>query len=115
MFRDKVLELKVNSVERAERGTQWLAEQLGDSVGKPLTVHENLADKMANAEPMDDSLDLSQNEEGQELIKQHMDQHYRQTPDEPIPMLSDKTPRECAADPALHKEVVQWLKYTAVP
>ena len=110
-FRDKALELEINSVERAERGTQWLAEQLGDSVGQPLTVHENLADKMARAEPMDDSLTLNQTEEGQALIKQHMDQHYRQTLDEPIPMLSDKTPRECAADPALHKEVAQWLKY----
>ena len=110
-LRDKALELEINSVERAERGTQWLTEQLGDSVGQPLTVHENLADKMANAEPMDDSLDLSQTEEGQALIKQYMDQHYRQTLDEPIPMLSDKTPRECAADPALHKEVMQWLKY----
>ena len=111
VLRAKGLELEVNSVARAERGTQWLAEQLGDSVGQPLTVHENLADKMANAEPTDDNLDLSQTEEGQALIKQHMDQHYRQTLDEPIPMLSDKTPRECAADPALHKEVVQWLKY----
>ena len=111
VLRAKALELEVNSVERAERGTQWLAEQLGDSVGQPLTVHENLADKMANAEPMDDNRDLSQTEAGQALIKQHMDQHYRQTLDEPIPMLSDKTPRECAADPALHKAVVQWLKY----
>ncbi len=110
-LRDASLVLEVNSSERAQNGSQWLAEKLGDLIGPPLTVHENLNDKIENAKSIDTSMDLSHSEEGQALIKAHMDKHYQQTLDEPIPMLDNKTPRECAADPKLHKEVVQWLKY----
>ncbi len=39
-----------------------------------------------------------------------MDQHYRQALDEALPMLNDRTPRECAMDPDLQGKVVQWIK-----
>lgn len=110
-LKDTSLELEVNSSERATTGRQWLTEKLEGLIGQPLTVYENLTDKIQNAKPMDPSMDLSHTAEGQALIKAHMDKHYQQTLDEPIPMLDDKTPRECAANPKLHKDVVQWLKY----
>ena len=110
-LRDASLELEVNSSGRAQNGSQWLAEKLGDLIGQPLIVHENLTDKIENAKSIDTSMDLSHTEEGQALIKAHMDKHYQQTLDEPIPMLKNKTPRECAANPKLHKDVIQWLKY----
>ena len=56
-------------------------------------------------------MDISNTEEEQALMTSYMDKHYQETLDESIPMLNDKTPRECASDPKLHKDVVQWLKY----
>lgn len=105
------LELGVNSNERAERGKRWLSESLGDLVGEPLVIYDNIDDQIPDAEPQGDGLDMNSTPEGQAIIKEFMDKHYRQTLDEPIPMLNDKSPRDCAADPSLHKHVVQWLKY----
>lgn len=110
-LREKTLVLEVNSSERAQRGGQWLAKKLDNLVGQSLTMHEKLTDKVVRANPIGSSMDLNHTEEGQNLIKIHLDKHYRQTLDEPIPMLYDKTPRECASDPELHNEVVRWLKH----
>ena len=105
------LELSVNSSERAERGKSLLSESLVDLVGEPLVIYDNIDHQMSEANPVGDGLDLNSTPEGQAIIKEYMDKHYRQTLDEPIPMLNDKSPRECAADPSLHKHAVQWLKY----
>lgn len=105
------LELSVNSNERSERGKHWLSESLGDLVGEPLVIYDNIDAQMSDAKPRGDGLDINSTPEGQAIIKQFMDKHYRQTLNEPIPMLNDKSPRECAADPSLHKQVVLWLKY----
>lgn len=109
-LREKALILEVNSTERAHKGDIWLAEKLCNLVGNSLTTHEKLTDIIGGTTPIDSSMDLKYTEEGQHLIKTHLDKHYRHTLDEPIPMLNDKTPRECASDPELHKEVVRWLK-----
>jgi hypothetical protein len=44
------------------------------------------------------------------IIGQHLDEHYRKTLDEPIPMLKNKSPRQAAKDPALRPILVQWAK-----
>lgn len=110
-LQEKTLVLEVNSSGRAQKGDQWLAEKLGALVGKSLTMHEKLTDKIGNAKHIDSSMDLNHTEAGQKLIATHLDKHYRQTLDEPIPMLNNKTPRECATDSKLHKDVVLWLKH----
>jgi hypothetical protein len=110
-LQEKTLILEVNSSERAQRYGQWLAEKLGNLVGKSLTMHEKMTKKIGNTEPIGSSMHLNHTEEGQNLIKVHLDKHYRQTLDEPIPMLNNKTPRECAAHPKLHKNVILWLKH----
>ena len=110
-LKGKTLELQVNSNERAESGSQWLAEKLGKLVGTPLLIHENLSDLLENTQSTNSTMDISNTEEEQALMTSYMDKHYQETLDESIPMLNDKTPRECASDPKLHKDVVQWLKY----
>ena len=60
-------------------------------------------------EPIDFGTELPP--ELQEAMEVHLTHHYRQTLDEAIPMLNGKTPRECAADPALRNDVIGWLKY----
>ncbi len=46
----------------------------------------------------------------EEAITAQLTSHYRKTLDEAIPMLNGLSPRQCAADPALHDEVINWLK-----
>jgi hypothetical protein len=46
-----------------------------------------------------------------EVIHNMLDQHYRQCLDEPIPMLGDKTPRQCAKSKAWREQVIEWLKH----
>lgn len=110
LLQDKALELEVNSTERAELGQQMLVQQLGDLIGQPMRVYENIFDDFDDLASEQDITDFQQSEEGQAIIKDMLDQHYRQTLDEPVPQLNNKTPRECASDPALRQEVVHWLK-----
>ena len=82
---------------------------LGNLVGSRLTIHENL-DLMSEG---DESIAFAAElpPELQEAMDTHLTAHYRQTLDDSIPMLNGKTPRECAADPALRNDVIGWLKY----
>jgi len=106
---DTALTLDTNSVARSQRGGKMLSSLLGDSVGKPLTVHENLERMAEDVEPVDLTSEVPV--ELQEAMVAQLTSHYRQTLDDAIPMLSGKTPRECAADPALRNDVIAWLKY----
>ena len=100
--------METNSLARAERGRHLLSSLLGDSVGTPLTVHENLARLVEEVEPMPLTSDVPA--DVQAALAAQLTAHYRRTLDEAIPMLSGKTPRECAADPVLRAEVIGWLK-----
>jgi hypothetical protein len=86
-----------------------LESLLGNLVGSPLTIHENLDLMSEDDEPIAFAAELPP--ELQEAMDTHLTAHYRQTLDDPIPMLNGKTPRECAADPALRNDVIGWLKY----
>lgn len=109
-LKDAALELEVNSAARAERGRAFIHTLVGEHLGEPLTVHDNLA--MALEEGIDEPpIDLNAAPEVQAALEAHVTAHYRQTLDEPIPMLNDKSPRDCAADPATRHEVIEWLKY----
>ena len=109
-LKDAALELEVNSAPRAERGRAFIHTLVGEHLGEPLTVHDNLA--MALEEGVHEpDIDLNAAPEVQAALQAHLTAHYRQTLDEPIPMLNDKSPRDCAADPATRYEVIEWLKY----
>jgi hypothetical protein len=106
---DTTLQLECNSRGRADRGRALLTSLLGNLIGQPLTVYENmerLGEQGEFAEIPEEAAP-----EVQAVIDAHLSSYYRQTLDEPIPMLGGKTPRECAADPRLREEVIQWLKY----
>jgi hypothetical protein len=103
------LQLDTNSVARVERGGKLLSSLLGDLVGSPLTVHENLELFSEDDEPIEFGAELPP--ELQEAMDAHLTTHYRQSLDDSIPMLNGKTPRECAADPTLKNDVIGWLKY----
>ncbi|MEH6593713.1 MAG: hypothetical protein V7746_25825 [Halioglobus sp.] len=107
-LKDTSLQLDTNSVARVERGGKMLASLLGSLVGSPLTVHEN-PQLFSEDEPIEFGTELPP--ELQEAMDVHLTAHYRQCLDDAIPMLNGKTPRECAADPALRNDVIGWLKY----
>ena len=108
-LKDASLQLDTNSVARVERGGKLLSSLLGNLVGSPLTVHENPELFSEEDEDIDFGAELPP--ELREAMDTHLTSHYRQTLDDSIPMLNGKTPRECAADPALRNEVIGWLKY----
>lgn len=102
------VELSVNSVKRAEEGKAYLNELLGELVGQPLTVFENLESLMEKHSQ--DESPVLESVEAPELVTTYLDQHYRQILDEPIPALDNKTPRECSRQAAQHQSLIQWLK-----
>jgi hypothetical protein len=102
------LELETNSNARAERGRALLASLLGDLVGPPLTVHDNLALLDDSPEILEPLSEIPP--EFEEAITAQLNSHYRKTLDEPIPMLKGLSPRQCAEDPTLHDDVINWLK-----
>ncbi|MAL94596.1 MAG: hypothetical protein CME40_05940 [Haliea sp.] len=106
---ETTLELDTNSIERAERGAALLGTLLGDLVGAPLTVHENLASMAGRSDVPVSNADRP--EEAQAALEDQLTRHYRNTLDEPIPMLNGLSPRQCAADPARRGDVIGWLKY----
>jgi len=105
---DDYVALESNSTARAERGRVLLISLLGDLVGPPLTVHDNIALMDDSGETLETLSEVPP--EIQEAVTAQLTSHYRKTLDEPIPMLNGLSPRQCAADPALHDEVVSWLK-----
>jgi hypothetical protein len=43
-------------------------------------------------------------------VAQFKQQHYRRTLDEKVPMLGDRTPRQCARTKQGRKQLIRWLK-----
>jgi hypothetical protein len=105
---EDALALDTNSAVRAERGKALLVSLLGDLVGPPLTVHDNSAFMDGGSEAPEPLSEMPL--ELEKAITAQLTSHYRKTLDEPVPMLNGLSPRQCAADPALHDAVVRWLK-----
>lgn len=106
-----VLKLSANSMERAERGHKLLAAHLGDLVGPALTSSQDpyQALRAHRAEPQQEEVRIPTEEEVK-AIHLHLDDHYRHTLDEPLPMLGGKTLRKAAATKNGREEAIDWLK-----
>ncbi|WP_337954396.1 hypothetical protein [Cereibacter sphaeroides] len=44
-------------------------------------------------------------------MQDHLDRHYRDTLDQPIPVLGGKSPRQAVRSASGRRKVVDWLKY----
>lgn len=117
MLRKRELIFEANSVERGKQAEMFMQAFIDDSlIGTPLTMHENLGDQIstgvtAPTTPSSLSSDeLQQLPEIQALLQKTMKDHYLKTLDEPIPMLDNDSPRECAANPDKRSKVIAWLK-----
>ncbi len=107
--------LATNSTERATQGKDVLEALLRGLIGPALSllqtpeqlVAENDLDEHGGANPAE-SVDP---DIAAELIHRTLDQHYRQCLDEPIPVLENKSPRQCARSKKGRDQVIEWLKH----
>ena len=103
------LSLEVNSTPRAERGRAMLEPALVGLVGSPLTERTDLEQMLAAEGPPPKPSGLTQEDE-RALLRQTLDDHYRNILDQPIPALGGKSPHAAAKTPKGRQKVVTWLK-----
>jgi hypothetical protein len=105
-----------NSMERSEQAKAALETLLHGMIGPGLTKLQTLDQVLAenqsdsNIDELRDPKEEIDPEVAAEITKNFLDQHYRNTLDEPIPMLDDKTPRQCAKSKHGRVKVIEWLK-----
>ncbi|WP_299987100.1 hypothetical protein [uncultured Ruegeria sp.] len=111
-LKGKALTLSVDSVARAERGETLILELLGNLVKPPLTAIQTVEQMMAEENPETGSPDEEDIPPAlaRQIAHEHLDRHYRDTLDQPIPALGDKTPRQASRSAAGKKQVIAWLK-----
>lgn len=112
-----VLKLGANSVKRAQQGQNMLETLLQGLIGPALSKLETPEQMMAAHETRQQGDDIQGPEDtidpelAAEIIRDHLDRHYRESLDEPIPALGNKTPRQCARSKKGRAKVIEWLKY----
>jgi hypothetical protein len=112
-LKGRFLHLSANSAARAEKGTVLIRHALGDLLRAPLTeirtVEQMMADRTDKASD-EVSSDVPP-EVAEQLVHQLMDRQYRQTLDQPVGMLGNKTPRQAVKSSSGRQKVADWLKY----
>lgn len=112
-LKGRFLHLATNSAARAKTGTAIIRQSLGDLLRNPLTEIRTI-EQMMNERPGHDRDEAASDippEIVEQIIHQHLDRQYRETLDQPVGMLGNKTPRQTAKTPAGRQKVVEWLKY----
>ncbi len=116
-LKSEALMLCTNSMERSERGTNALEVLLHGLIGPALSKVQTPEQLIAENEPDQQTAgdgraaDEIDPEVAAEVMRDYLDRHYRQCLDEPIPMLGDKSPRQCARSKKSREKVIDWLKY----
>lgn len=108
----KAVKLTVNSDGRAEKGKVYLKQLLGETIGEPLIMENNIdkqLEKHTNQQAKPNAIEVD-DEDVVKVIHATLTQHYKKTLDEEVPALNNKTPRQCAKNKSMHKKLVQWLK-----
>lgn len=109
--------LTTNSMERAQRGQHVLETLLqgliGPALSKLQTPEQLIAERETTQHSYSDGItaDSVDPEIAAEIISNYLDRHYRQTLDEPVPVLDNKSPRQCVKSKKGRKMVVEWLKH----
>lgn len=107
--------LSTNSRQRAILGEGLIMAALRGLVREPvrkeITAEEMLAEKVKSRSirPRKLPSDVPPNQ-ARAIVHAHLDRHYRQTLDEPIPALGGLTPQQAARSKSDRAKVVDWLK-----
>ena len=109
-IRDKAIILSTNSKERAEKGRDLLASNLGELVDRPLISHQDL-EKVLEERPQSTPVEPELPPEvAEQAIHAYLDDHYRRALNNPLPLLDGKTPHEAVKTKKGRAQVVDWLK-----
>lgn len=113
-LKGKTLLLSVNSAARAERGIALVEKATMGLLRNPLTsitTFEQMMSEQAGtqswAAPQAGEIPT---EIVDQIIREQMDRHYRDTLSQPIPALGNKTPRQAVKSAKGRQEVIAWLK-----
>ena len=106
---DGVLRLRVNSVQRAERGRSLLSTQLGSLLGPPQPASREEQQMSEGSEPLPPG-ETPHPEEVSQAILQLVDEHYRRLLQEPIAKLGGATVREAMRTEKGRQAAVAWVK-----
>jgi hypothetical protein len=104
----KAVTLLVNSETRAERGRALLEPALRRLVRAPFIERQEL--EQALAEPRNKPPSGLPPEDERAIIQQSLDAHYRQTLEQPLPLLGNVSPRHAVRSPRGREKVAAWLK-----
>jgi hypothetical protein len=107
----KRLILETLSKERAERGRRLLEEAAGRAIKFKATRYESIdrAIERVEARPEARPTDIPPEVQAQ-LVQQFMEHHYRAWPDQPLPALGNRTPREAAKLKSARPKLIAVLK-----
>ncbi len=103
------LVLRCHSQQQAETGKKLILDTLDSLVSNPMMVLEDI-DLDTSHPPILDDLDMA-SPEIQKTMQQYLDNYYRESLDEKIPMLDNKTPRQCSKTAKGKTKLVTWLQY----
>ncbi|WP_245415191.1 hypothetical protein [Hoeflea marina] len=112
-IKGRFVKLSANSARRASSGADLIRHALGDLVGPPLTEIRTVEQLMADA-PAQDQVETGSDippEIYEQVVHRHMDRQYRDTLDQPVGMLDNKTPRQMAKTAKGREKVANWIKY----
>lgn len=111
-LKGKTLLVTVNSAERAGKVEALISAAAGDLLRSPLTTIRTV-DQMRAEQRQDgprEAVDEIPPEIARQLMRDHLDKHYRETLDAPIPVLGGKSPRQTVRTTAGREKVIEWLK-----
>jgi len=111
-LKGKTLLVTVNSAERAAKVEALIGAAAGGLLKSPLTTIRTVDQMQAeerHAEP-GAAADEIPPEIARQLMHDHLDNHYRETLDAPIPALGGKSPRQAVRTTAGRVKVIDWLK-----
>ena len=112
-----VLKLTTNSRERAQLGQDKLETLLHGLIGPALSTIQTPEQLLSENETQQQNngkmepTDTIDPELAAQITEDYLDQYYRECLDEPIPVLGDKTPRQCASRKKDRAKVIEWLKH----
>ena len=111
-LKGKTLLATVNSAQRATKIETLITGAAGELLKRPLTTIRTVEQLMAEQGhdgPRDGGDDMPP-EIAQQIGRDFMDRHYRETLDAPIPALGGKTPRQAVRNATGREKVIEWLK-----
>lgn len=111
-LKGKALLVTVNSTERADKVRKLIRDAAGDLLRTHLTTIRTVDQMRADQQRDRPSEEVEEipPDIARQLMRDHMDKHYRETLDAPIPALGSKSPRQAVHTAAGREKVIDWLK-----